>query len=48
MKQVDNSASMAALVPGRFRMNVRAVISRNATSRQSPGTKPVTIGSMRC
>lgn len=44
MKQVDSSASMAALVPGRFRMKVRAVISRNATSRQSPGTRPVTIG----
>ena len=48
MKQVDNSASMAALVPGTFRMNVRAVISRSVTSRQSSCTKPVTIGSMRC
>jgi hypothetical protein len=29
-------------------MNVRAVISRSATSRQSACTRPLTIGSIRC
>ena len=39
---------MAILVPGRFRTNVRAVISRNAAFRQSACTNPLTIGSIRC
>ena len=48
MKHVDSSALTAILVPGRFRMNVRAVISRNATSRQSACANPLTMGSIRC
>lgn len=47
MKHVDNSAFMAASAPWKFKMKVRAMISRNAISCQSSCTRPFTMGSMR-